>query len=185
MVKREYRNKSNDKYRGKWSKPDKSRSYTGFNRNKYQHDKRIKCYNCNKFGHIAKNCRTERKFRSVNLARISEEKNDSDEEHVNVIVLMAGPNKLLMSEGRVNGNETERILFDTGSTASIMSMQYALKNNIKYIPHNMSVRLANNSISKVNGITESPIEINVGGRIDKIKFLILKNKEFDILLGMD
>ena len=73
MVKREYRGKVNvnDKYRGKWTKSTIGKNFTGLNRDGYKHEKKIKCYDCNKFGHITKNCRKERKVKSVNLARIS------------------------------------------------------------------------------------------------------------------
>ena len=168
--------RSND---GKWKKNDYKKSTGSWDK------KKIKCYNCNRHGHTSRDCRSPRKLRSTNFARITEEKSDSENEYANAVVLMAGPNKLLMSDGKINGKESKRILFDTGSTSSIISLKYALKHDIKFVPDNSNVRLANNMVSKVNGQSEKAIEINKGGKIDKVKMLVLENNEFDVLLSMD
>ena len=60
----------------------------------------------------------------------------------------------------------------------------AIKNGIRFWPDATKVRLADDRIVDVCGKTEA-LEVNIGGIICELPMLILKHKEYNILLGID
>ena len=101
-----------------------------------------------------------------------------------IILYAASEHKLLTIDGTLNHNKVDNIVFDIGATMSILSERVAKKHGIKYFSDGTKVRLADDSLITVCGRTE-PIEVNIRGNVCTLPMLVLKHKEYDVLLGID
>ena len=58
-----------------------------------------------------------------------------------------------MIDGYINNNKLDRIIFDIGATTSILSERVAKKYNMEIILSDSKVRLADDIIMNINGVT--------------------------------
>ena len=129
--------------------------------------KKVQCYNCKGFGHIARNCNQKK----LNIIH-------------NVCCSDTRENVLLSIEGKVD-DRVVKLSFDSGATASIMSRKAVKKFNFKRFDSEVQIKTADNNISNVIGITES-LTVNIKDIvITKLKFLIIDHEDHDVLLGLD
>lgn len=156
------------------------------------------CNNCGKYGHFARECRGKRQEKHhVNIAKEAEHTPASDEnshsanlaegEHIIDMGFLCAASdashKLMIVDGRLDGRFA-KFCVDTGATRSIISFQYAQKNNLTVGGHSSVVYLANNSTVTVTGMTH-PIPVSISGREELIQFLVFEKLSQDILLGLD
>ena len=76
---------------------------------------------------------------------------------------MAAEGKLLTSRGLIDGKPM-KIAFDCGATVSIISNKMIDKHVIETIPTNKKVKIADNSVLKINKMTKK-IEVNINGHM--------------------
>ncbi|RNA41032.1 hypothetical protein BpHYR1_051437 [Brachionus plicatilis] len=106
------------------------------------------------------------------------------EHKINCVSLLADSTSLLMTNGLINKKNVDRMVFDKGATMSIIAEDCAIKNGISFWPDETKVILADDRKVDVCGKTEA-LEVNIGGTICELPMLILKHKEYNILLGID
>jgi len=158
---------------------------TGFKHNERTFAKRetnkekIKCFKCNKEGHIAKNCkvRTNGKFARVN------EVTELKERLEKVLTCQNEENSLLCAHGAINGIKM-KLYFDSGATASILSARVAQENGIEINASDVKVKLADNATTKVIGKTNDLL-VDINGHTCFISFLVMEHDDHDALLGLD
>ena len=142
----------------------------------------IKCFKCNRTGHKAKECRVARVNNVVPV-----EGTDGDyvrkPRTVDVFVLYTGMQSILGTDGTVNGHQVH-FAIDSGATASIISVDVVNKYKIEISESDVIVRLADNSMSKVMGITV-PVTVQVGEKQTQLRLLVLDHSEYQVLLGLD
>jgi len=73
---------------------------------------------------------------------------------------------------------------DSGATVSVMSSRMMAKHGLNIIPSDIRVKVANNNVSKVVGVTEL-LSVEVQGHACKISFIIMDHEDHDALLGLD
>jgi hypothetical protein len=110
---------------------------------------RLKCYKCNREGHIANNCRVRTNGKQVSVNEITELKERIEK----VLTCENEENSLLCAEGAIAGIKL-KLYFDSGATASILSSRVAQENDIKIKPSDVKVKLADNATTNVMGKTE-------------------------------
>jgi hypothetical protein len=77
-----------------------------------------------------------------------------------------------------------KALLDSGSSVSIMDKSCALRANLAISMSNKHLQIANGNRVRVDGVTEF-LEVNTHNCISKIKFLVLENAPYEVLLGLD
>ena len=131
----------------------------------YQDKKKVQCYNCRKYGHIAKDCRIKKSNVAVVCSSMTKEL------------------KLLSYEGLLDGIKIQ-MCFDSGATASIISNRAAQKYGIKIRPSDSKVQTVDGSINDVVGITDL-LEIDISGIKCWLELLVIHHEGHEILLGLD
>ncbi|RNA01055.1 hypothetical protein BpHYR1_003769, partial [Brachionus plicatilis] len=119
-------------------------------------------------------------YKKINVANaISTSESSADEDQCN----MAAEGKLLTSRGLIDGKPM-KIAFDCGATVSIISNKMIDKHVMETIPTNKKVKIADNSVLKIDKMTKK-IEVNKSGHICFLEFWVIDNQENDALLGLD
>lgn len=131
----------------------------------YPDRKKVQCYNCRKYGHIAKDCRVKKS----NVAVVCSSKTNEL--------------KLLSIEGLLDGKKIQ-MCFDSGATASIISNRAAQKYGIKIRLSDSKVQTVDGSINSVVGITDL-LEIDISGIKCWLELLVIHHEGHEILLGLD
>ena len=134
---------------------------------------KIKCFNCNNFGHYAKDCWKQK----------SNDKKFNKSKDENAHTSFSGNKNLLNTFGYV-GTHKMNVVFDTGATKSIMSLKAVQKFGLKIVPTKQIVSIADGSQAQAIGATEI-LAVEVHGTICEICFTILALQEIDVLLGLD
>ena len=99
--------------RAEFPRKHKERSYQKQPiKKEYQDKKKVKCYNCRKYGHIAKDCRVKKSNEAVVCSSMTKEL------------------KLLSYEGLLEGKKIQ-MCFNSGATASIISNRAAQNYGIR------------------------------------------------------
>jgi len=130
------------------------------------------CYKCNKEGHMAKDCwsKVQAKVNSVEqLANVSA----CGKEVFGLLSVLGYVNDIKMS-----------LSLDSGATVSVMSSKMVTKHKLTIIPSDIQVRVANNYVSKIIGVTEN-VSVEVQGHVCKLSFIIMDHEDHDALLGLD
>jgi hypothetical protein len=159
--KKEYSNKTFKKHENKYEK-------TGNNK------KTMKCYECAKEGHIAKDCFKRNKPKRVNIINI-----DENVRQVNMVNGVSGT--LPTKEGKINGTKCQ-LLLDSGAAVSLLSTNMAKKLNIEVFESNLKIRSATDHIENVVGETEELV-VELKTTICKEKFVVVESS-VDVILGM-
>ena len=110
-------------------------------------------------------------------------KKDDSERIRNEYSMLASECKLTTIEGKLNNTQVNCI-FDTGASTSILSEFTARKLNINFNKCERMFTLANGDIFKPIGISED-CEINIFNLKLKLKFIITKFLDKDVILGLD
>ncbi|RNA00004.1 hypothetical protein BpHYR1_040294 [Brachionus plicatilis] len=135
------------------------------------------------YGHVKKDCKSKYKdkcHKKINVANaISAIESSADEDHCN----MTAEGKLLTSRGLIDGKPM-KIAFDCGQIVSIISNKMINKHVMETIPTNKKVKIADNSVLKIDKMTKK-IEVNIKGHICFLEFWVIDNQENDPLLGLD
>jgi hypothetical protein len=126
---------------------------------------KLTCFKCGKEGHIATKCTTPKSKtqHKVNVARFG--------------------NEILTVNGTIEEKDIKFGL-DSGATCSILSEKIAkgLKSKIK--PTEIQVKTASSQSVSVVGITE-PTPVNVYGHTTELEFIVLRDVDYEALLGLD
>ena len=161
--------------------------FTGETRKDFDKSK-IKCFKCNKMGHMSRNCRVKTdKFHKVNQVVGIDQQNDCKNDYVGRVrtVLMVSHKhdyQLPSVQGYVNGIKMS-LAFDSGATVSCMSRETAFKHGINVLPSHIKIRVADNIIREPTGETEL-LTVEVKGHICRDKFFVIDLPDYDVLLGM-
>ena len=144
---------------------------------------KMKCFNCQKEGHISKDCRAPRK--KVQYSNLVTETSARKSENREELVFQATSeeNSILSTEALVDGHAVQ-VSFDSGATASIISNDVVKKYSLKTLTSDIKVKTADNSVSNVIGVTEE-VTIEVHGHICKLSLLIMDHEDHDVLLGLN
>ncbi|RNA14643.1 hypothetical protein BpHYR1_016499, partial [Brachionus plicatilis] len=94
---------------------------------------------------------------------------------------MAAEGKLLTSRGLIDGKPM-KIAYDCGATVSIFSNKMIDKHVMETIPTNKKVKIADNSVLKIDKMTKK-LEVNISGHICFLEFWVIDNQENDALLN--
>ena len=145
--------------------------------------RKIKCYKCNKLGHIAINC----KVKHVNFT----EKEDSPEEeienysslYVHEMINTIKNIKLMATTAKINGIPM-KVALDSGATTSIMSARTARKYKFDTKPSRERIKTANNQISPVSGRINNII-VDIANHCCELDMLVFDHTDHDVLLGLD
>ena len=179
---------SNQKKKGKFN------SQKNQNNQRYKNDSdskknKVKCYNCEKEGHYASECKTPIKCKKCQkLGHKANECKDEktqpkDKKNTGFVCTISGEN-LLTIEGSVHNIKTDKIVFDTGATRSIISEKFVLENKLNINKADYTVKVADTRIVKPIGHTDK-LSLNIKGMEWPLSFIILKHDDNDILLGLD
>jgi len=146
--------------------------------NRFNKDK-IKCYKCQKMGHISKNCRSYDKKQSIKPSNMVEPVVSQ------ILTIKNAENieSLLHVNGKISGIPLTMSL-DSGSTVSIISAKIVKAYNIDVLPSNIKVKTANNAISDVIGITNELLT-EVHGHSCSLQFVVLDHDDHEVLLGLN
>ena len=145
---------------------------------------RMKCYNCQKEGHISKDCRAPRKVvhKANQVVETTQARKFGNHDEI-VFQASSGENSILSTDALVNGNAVQ-VSFDSGATASIISSEVIKRYEMKTIPSDIKVKTADNSVINIIGVTEQ-VTIEVHGHICKLSLLIMDHEDHDVLLGLN
>ena len=120
----------------------------------------MRCYNCNKEGHKSTDCHAKKKQEyKANVCRSAHE-------------------KLLVLNGSIEDEEVDKIVIDLGATTSIMSDRLANKLNIDIIPSNSKVKLADDRVMQVTGVTKN-LRLSIMNHECKMSFVVFPHQEYD------
>ena len=144
-------------------------------------NKNIICRNCNKMGHIARECRSKTTTHRVN--QIEETEQEEDVEYINCIRSDAKENGILSIRGKVGGHEM-LLSLDSDATTSIISVKAAKCARLDILPSEVRVKAANNMVTKVVGITRV-VKVEIQGHTCDLELLVLNHDDHDVLLGLD
>jgi hypothetical protein len=163
-----------------WKKPTYSTSTPssrqGSERPKYNFQKmsndkkdlsKIVCFKCKKTGHYSNTCREV--VKKINILSIMGNYKTVD--------------SLLTVSGTVDGVKLSLAL-DSGATASVMAHRIARKFGFHIEKSNVRVKVANNKVVNVIGVTR-PVMIDVQGHKTVLEMYILEQDEIEVLLGLD
>ena len=119
--------------------------------NKNEGNTKITCYNC-KGNHYIRECKKPR--RATHKVNQVIECNDEEEangiKYSSVFMAISDEIPLLSTYGLVNGVELQ-LSFDTGATASIISLTVVKKYKFRILPSDIKIKTADNTITKVIG----------------------------------
>ena len=124
---------------------------------------KVVCFNCKKLGHYANTC----KVKKVNVASIIGNNN---------------VDSLLTVSGSID-SITLSLALDSGATACVLSHRVAKKYKFKILKSDIKVKVADNEIVQVIGITE-PVKIDVHGQTCMLEMYVLEHDDHDALLGL-
>jgi len=138
--------------------------------------RRIQCYNCKKYGHMASKCRVKK----INIIET-----DDDNVSCNSVEVLSVSTKisLLNVKGTIDGIKMKFSL-DSGATGSILAAKRVYENGMKVLPSNIKIKTADGVTSAIIGTTEE-LCVVVCGYVTKLKFLIIEDDDHDALLGLD
>jgi hypothetical protein len=128
---------------------------------------KINCFKCKKTGHYSNTCKEV--VKKINILSIMGNYKTVD--------------SLLTVSGTVNGVKLSLAL-DSGATASVMAHRIARKFGFHIKKSNVRVKVANNKVVNVIGITR-PVEIDVQGHKMVLEMYILEQDDIEVLLGLD
>lgn len=137
-------------------------------RNKTQRNRPMICYNCNRRGHKASECRAQKSEKKVTYRATIK----NDEKYLQ--------NQII---GTINNHKVSCIL-DTGACRSIMSRKLAERLKITPNPENIAIHTAEGRVSKILGTT-GMLEIEILGKLCNINFIITRMETPDLLIGLD
>ncbi|CAF1105585.1 unnamed protein product, partial [Brachionus calyciflorus] len=138
----------------------------------------ITCTRCKRKAHYAKKCRV--RLDKINQIRITEY-SDND---VDKIYVVKTDNKGIPSLiGKIQGISL-KVGIDCGATHSVMNHMTAIANNFEIFRTNNSIKTATGTVTKASGRTRL-LEVDIGGNISMIEFIVFDHEDHDILLGMD
>jgi predicted aspartyl protease len=157
----------------------------------------LKCYKCKKPGHKSTECRV--RLHNSHIAESDESEHsvrnhksnlawaDEEPEIVNMINISSiadtKANKLMHVEAKINDKNVISCI-DTGAVISITSLNIANECGLKLNKDETEVLLADNSICKIDGITE-PVTVEINDNRSEMTFLVINNGSKTTLLGQD
>jgi hypothetical protein len=98
------------------------------------------------------------------------------------VITQSSIHNLLKIGGQIKGSHVTCVI-DTGASTSILSEQTAKRLNIQYDGQEVPITTANGS--KTYGRQTDRVPIVIKQRYCELEFVVLPNKDFDILLGVD
>ena len=144
--------------------------------------KEIRCYKCQKLGHMANKCRV--KMNTAHYAvKVVNEDEESEQGDDHETAFMANLSKLLQVIGYIYDHEL-RLGIYTGCTSSVMNLSTAKKCGFKINKSSLQVKLANSQIMDIEGRTDL-LPLTIQGYVTNLEFLIMDHDDHDILLGLD
>lgn len=136
---------------------------------------KVKCFYCNKNGHIARNCYKKKANEKSRTA--------SRHMHKTVPTCLLETASLPKTTGILNSFEVS-FSFDSGAVVSILWLKLARKLGIEVLRSNKSIKTATNEVSSVIGET-SPMKVDIKGHCCDLPFIVLDMEDHDVLLGLD
>lgn len=138
--------------------------------------KNVTCNICGRQGHTANKCFRKEKIKKVNQV-------EELAKRVEKVLTCGKSTSILRVDGFVD-NIKLKLCFDSGATTSIISSRVVEAHGITIVPSDIKVKVANNEITAVVGVTK-PMIVNINRHICKIEFLIMDHDDHDVLLGLD
>ena len=176
----QYKQNGFNENRFKTNNNDKPRSFN-FQSNQRMDNKVKNCFKCNKPGHFAKDCRVTKlhKVNNVNEIINEIESNDEHENRIVKILCLATDDASILGTNGTIGGVSMNVSFDSGATASIMSRKIVDKYEFKIIPTNIKIKTADNTKSKVDGITETLV-VDICNHSCVIELIIINHDDHDV-----
>jgi hypothetical protein len=150
-----------------------------------------KCYNCNRPGHLARDCRAPKqannKFNNNNkFNKFNKDKPDRNGKpfQASVAHVMASKTvRIKTTKIKINDIEFSAFL-DSAAETSIMSEQKAKECGFRLKASPMKIKNVNDGINGVIGETEELLVI-VHGIACKLVFAVIKHEDDSVILGLD
>jgi len=105
-----------------------------------------------------------------------------DAETINLAHRSSTENELLKVKALINNVEIESIL-DTGATRSVLSEEIVREHNIPIKSEQMNIALANGELFQAQ--TTELVPVIIKGIHSKISFVVVPNKNIEVLIGLD
>ena len=168
--KKKFTNFNNNKLENRFN----NNKYKNYNQNKYKSRpaSMITCNKCKLIGHYARDCRVQRSNVVTSNLRTDV-----------VAMCKSGDTSLLRASGLVNGIKLT-VYFDSGATASIISINVIKKTGLKMSESTVMVKTADGKVSNVLGLTDL-MKVEVHGHVCHLQMLVMNTDEHDVLLGLD
>ena len=158
-----------------------------------------KCFKCGNTYHPGLKCSEAKakKAETINLARLSSQKESNDKAKTNNktnnqsasdshkiynSITLNMRQKLLKVQAQINRVELDCVL-DTGATKSVISEEIVNKYNIPIKKANTNITLANGE--QVQAQTTELLPVIIKGRYCELSFVILPNRNINVLIGLD
>ena len=128
--------------------------------------KNVTCVKCKQKGHYANKCPSKHK-------------------KVNSISVHAGDKYLeglMCVSGTVDGNPAVMTL-DSGATACIISQRFANEIKLKINPSDVQVKVADNEVRNVLGVTDK-LHVEVKGHACDLEMYVMNHDDYEVLLGL-
>ncbi|GJU00856.1 putative reverse transcriptase domain-containing protein [Tanacetum coccineum] len=156
------------------------------------------CFNCQRPGHFAKNCREPKRAVPVNTIRMNHNQRVCYEygspDHLKSTCLKLGRaprqagNQLAIQGNRGNRNygNAVRVLFDSGADFSFISTEFASMLNVKprIVNPGYVIEIADGKRVEVNRVI-CDCKLELGNSLFTIDLIPLGHGSFDVIVGMD
>ena len=183
---RRYETEQEKEKKSHYQERDKSKTRNNKNFNHRNQDTSFRCYNCNKPGHIARNCFYKRAYNSYQNHK------QETRHHKNWIspVLINGElnqrKKFSSTHIRIKINNCKTMaLVDSGAAKTLVSTKFAKKMKLKTTKAVSNTKWVTANGSELENNGETVINLEIGTYSIEQRCTVIKNLVTDVLIGTD